>query len=116
MFCIMQGLFFGGGVSKIEQAPSSMLANPTELCALLCISGERRGGRGGGGGGFTHAVTLSKPRAALIFFFFLTEVADQATVQQPPRADRKPHVCCDVFSVRFSNLFDAETLPRQEGG
>lgn len=51
MFCIMQGrfFFFGGGVTvlKIEQAPSSMLSNPTELCALRCISGERRGGVGG---------------------------------------------------------------------
>lgn len=93
MFCITQEqFFFWGGGCKNAQAVYSMQANPTERRALQCISV----------GGQTGTCVSQETRqlhtgghlveTSCRFDLCLTEVADRATVQQPPNADRKPRV------------------------
>lgn len=61
-------------------------------------------------GNCTQAVTLSKPRVTLIFVWPRLLIGPLCS---SPRKQIRKHVCCDVFSICFSNLFDTETFPRQ---
>lgn len=117
MFCITQGqIFLVGWKQSIRMHRLSTADRLIPRSCVRCSVSAGRDRRGpawqtGTSGNCTQAVTLSQPRVALIFVWPRLPIG---ALCSSPRKHIANHVCCDVFSICFSNLFDTETFPRQD--